>query len=146
MPESAAPELSQYLSYILIFSLCLVLLGTVGGILHRIVSRSPLSFYNRIAGGVFGFATGWLIVMTMLTALHMATGATGIGVSLADAAAQSRSQRFSDEMLARTSKILPQQWREFTDEWRGLLRGEQVADPAGLLETSGPGPNANSAR
>lgn len=123
-PESAAPEIPQYVAYFMIFLVALILFSLLAGIVHRFVQQSALSLYNRVGGGLLGIATGWLIVMTLLTGVQMAHGSVGFGTSIAEAAAQSRSSEVSDVVLRTTGRALPDDWRSFTDEWRHLLRGD----------------------
>ncbi|MCA8943779.1 MAG: CvpA family protein [Planctomycetes bacterium] len=122
-PDGTAEQVPQYVAYFLIFLVALILFSLLAGILHRVVQQSSLSFYNRVGGGILGVATGWLIVMALLTGVQMAHGTVGFGSSIAEAAASSRSSEVSDAVLRTTGRALPDDWREFTDEWRDLIRG-----------------------
>lgn len=129
-PETA-PELPHYIAYFIVFLVTLIAFGLLAGFLHRLVAKSPLSFYNRVGGGLLGVATGWLIVMTLLTGVQMAAETTGVGTSLAEAATSSRSRVLSDAVLEGTGSVLPEGWRGFTEEWRAMLGGDAVAEDGG---------------
>ncbi len=129
-PEGAAPEVPQYVAYFLIFLVALIVLSLIAAIVHKMVQKSPLSFVNRIGGGVLGVATGWLIVMALLTGVQMAHDTVGFGGSIAKAASTSRSSEVSDAVLRGTSTVLPDRWSSFTDKWRALLRGEGAEQPS----------------
>ena len=136
-PAETAPEVPRYIAYFLVFLVVLIALSLLAKFIHRLIQQSPLSFYNRLGGGLLGVATGWLCVIAGLTGVQMANGALQFGDGVAEAAAQSHSRSISDTMLQRTGSLLPEDWQAVTTRWREILRGSSPQNPPQRRESAG---------
>lgn len=139
LSNDVAPELPLYLAYIMIFLSVLVTVTLIAYFLQKLINASGLSFYNRVGGGFLGIATGGLVVLALLTAVHMIHSALDRGANVAVAAEKSHSSRISKDILSFASQVLPEDWSGLTNRWRNLLEEDDAAEPreASLGESKG---------
>ena len=128
------PELPLYISWFMLFLAVLVSVALLARLIQRLVEHAGFGWANRIGGGMLGFATGGLVVMGLLTAVHMLNDSLGTGESLVRAAERSRSRAISHDVLRLASRVLPDEWRDGPDGWRALLRDPELeaqSEPGG---------------
>jgi membrane protein required for colicin V production len=68
--ETATPE-RFWIAYVLVFLFVLILCGLLARMMRALISATPLSFIDRVLGGVFGVARGAivLVIVAMLVTL-----------------------------------------------------------------------------
>ncbi|MHC5062871.1 MAG: CvpA family protein [Planctomycetota bacterium] len=136
LSNDVAPELPLYLAYIMIFLSVLVTVTLIAYFLQKLVNATGLSFYNRVGGGFLGIATGGLVVLALLTAVHMIHSGLDRGANVAEAAESSHSSRIGQGVLRFMGQVLPEDWSELTERWQQLLseEGDQPRE-AGLEDS-----------
>ena len=104
-PESTPPELPLFLSYVIIFVLAIVIFSLIAWMVQKVVQKSGLSAYDRIAGAVLGLGTGSLAVVAILAGVYMFVPDD---MSIVDAAQRSRSMQFSQRALRLMGDTVPE--------------------------------------
>ena len=64
---STDPQVRLWAAYIVVFLLVLLICTLLARLLRALVSATPLSFVDRLLGGVFGVARGTLILVVVAT-------------------------------------------------------------------------------
>ena len=64
---STDPQVRLWAAYIVVFVLVLLTCTLLARLLRALVSATPLSFVDRLLGGVFGVARGMLILVVVAT-------------------------------------------------------------------------------
>ena len=90
-------ESSVYLAYCLIFITMLVILSLLSILLKQFIVKAGLGFFDRLGGGVFGVATGAVVVLFGVLVLHMFSAPNG---DLVRAAQKSHAMDFSRRAIA----------------------------------------------
>jgi|GEM_PF-3352215 len=85
-------ESSIYLAYCLIFITMVVILSLLSILLKQFIDKAGLGFFDRLGGGVFGVATGAVVVLFGVLVLHMFSAPNG---ELVRAAQRSHAMEFS---------------------------------------------------
>jgi membrane protein required for colicin V production len=65
------PKLSLFAGFLLVFVALLVVFHILGYVIYRVVRATPLTFLDRLAGGVFGLCKGSLIIFLVLLVLSI---------------------------------------------------------------------------
>ncbi len=104
-PDTSPPELPLFLSYVIIFVLAIVVCSLIAWMVQKLVQRSGLSAYDRIAGGVLGLGTGSLAVVAILACVYMFAPQD---MSIVDAAQRSRSMEVSKRALRLMGSTVPE--------------------------------------
>lgn len=68
---SAPPDTTLYLSYCVLFVSMIVVLSLLSMVLKQFIVKAGLGFFDRLGGGVFGVATGSLVVLFLVLVMHM---------------------------------------------------------------------------
>ena len=96
-PSSAPSDLPLFLSYVIIFIFTVVILSMLARLLHKMISESGLSFYDRLGGAVLGLGTGAVAVIVVLAGIKMFVPET---TSIVQAAERSMTMDYSRKTLA----------------------------------------------
>ena len=67
----APPDTTLYLSYCVLFVSMIVVLSLLSMVLKQFIVKAGLGFFDRLGGGVFGVATGALVVLFLVLVMHM---------------------------------------------------------------------------
>ena len=68
---AAPPDTTLYLSYCVLFVSMVIVLSLLSMVLKRFIVKAGLGFFDRLGGGVFGVATGSLVVLFLVLVMHM---------------------------------------------------------------------------
>lgn len=102
---SAPESLPLYISYFFVFLAVLIVISIIAHFLEKLISKTGLSFYNRVGGGVLGVGTGACVVLALLAVVMMFC-ASGSGI--VQAAATSKSMNFSKTALRMMGEVVPE--------------------------------------
>jgi len=102
------PETTLYLAYVLLFLGVLVVLSLLAMLVQKLAAKAGLGFFDRLGGGVLGFATGACVVLFGLFVVHMFFQ----GSQLAIAAESSHSLRISRSAIDWLGETVPDDLRE----------------------------------
>jgi membrane protein required for colicin V production len=92
-----------YCAWLMIFVAVLVVLSILALLLHNVIHKAGLGFYNRLFGGVLGMATGAVVVLVGMMGVHMLFPES----SLAAATNDSYSLKLSREVIDQLEPMLP---------------------------------------
>ena len=101
------PDTTLYLAYVLLFLAVLVVLSLLAILVQKLAAKAGLGFFDRLGGGVLGFATGACVVLFGLSVVYMFFR----GSELAHAAESSHSLRLSRTALDWLGKTVPDDLR-----------------------------------
>ena len=65
--DSASPQVRLWAAYIVVFVLVLLTCTLLARLLRALISATPLSFVDRLLGGIFGVVRGALILVVVAT-------------------------------------------------------------------------------
>lgn len=102
------PDTTLYLAYVLVFLGVLVVLSLLAMLVQKLAVKAGLGFFDRLGGGVLGFATGACVVLFGLFVVHMFFR----GSQLAIAAESSHSLRLSRGAIDWLGDTVPDDLRE----------------------------------
>ena len=103
--EEAPANLPLYISYFFVFLVVLIIVSIIAYFLEKLVTKTGLTFYNRVGGGLLGIGTGACVVLAMLAVIMMFfTSGSGI----VQAAETSRSMTVSKRALEMFGKAIPE--------------------------------------
>ena len=102
-------ELPLYVAYFVIFLGVLIVVSVLAHFLEKLITKSGLSFYNRLGGGVLGVATGAAVVLAMLSAVFMFFGSEG---NVVKAARSSKSLEYGRRVIDFLGDVVPQKIRQ----------------------------------
>ena len=103
--EQAPANLPLYISYFFVFLVVLIIVSIIAFFLEKLVTKTGLTFYNRVGGGVLGIGTGACVVLAMLAVIMMFfTSGSGI----VQAAETSRSMTVSKRALEMLGNTVPE--------------------------------------
>ncbi len=106
----AGPDTIVYLSYLLVFLGVVIVLSLIAMQVQKMLSKSGMTFFDRLFGGVFGVATGACTVLALLFVVNMFFRETHLGTVVQ----ASHSQRLSRDAINWLGPRVP-------DELRGAL-------------------------
>ncbi len=69
LPYVSAPQVANFIGFMLVFAGCVILGILVSAIIHRFVKTVGLSWFDRLLGAVFGLVRGMLVAMAVITAM-----------------------------------------------------------------------------
>ena len=102
-------ELPLYVAYFGIFLGVLIAISVIAHFLEKLITKSGLSFYNRLGGGVLGVATGAAVVLALLSGVFMFFGSEG---NVAQAARSSKSLEYGRHVIDFLGDLVPQKVRQ----------------------------------
>ncbi len=102
--EMGNERVSVYLAFFVIFLAVLVVLSLLTILIHRLVKKLELSFYDHVGGGIMGVATGGAILIALLGILYFLAPEG----PLVTEARESRTGVFAREVVRRVGFIPPQ--------------------------------------
>ena len=108
-PAAAPPDTTVYLSYCLLFVSMVVVLSLLSMLLKQFVVKAGLGFFDRIGGGIFGVATGALVVLFMVLVMHMCSEPDSQFVR---AARSSHAVKYSRQAIQLLNRAVDNQLRE----------------------------------
>ena len=128
-PDGTDESVRFYVAAMLLFVAVMIVVSVFALLIQRLMQGTVLRFYDRVAGGVLGVATGALVCLAGFSVLFGVMHALGsTDGNIVQAAERSRSLQFGHTMLRAAADALPPEWRAVPEEWSALLRDPAVVD------------------
>ena len=120
--DTPVDRLPLYLSYVAIFIASLALLSVIAHFIQKLIKKSGLSFYDRVGGGVLGFATGAGIMIFILATLLMFVPDSW---KTKETLRESRAMAFSKRTLQTLGGWVPKPLQRVFDVEEGEQKGDR---------------------
>ena len=122
-------QTSFYISCVIIFLGVVVVLSMIAVLLHKLMKKAGLGFFDRLGGGVVGVGAGAVLVVLGMMLLHMFFPQSRV----AEAASESHSLHFTRRAIDLLEDVVPQEVRKLFPNDGEAPESDPAQDPNSIV-------------